>query len=316
MTEKPAHVLLADIGGTHSRCAWLINNTPTDLRIFDNDLYTSAEAVFTDYLADSDHAVDVALLGFAGQVTAGRAQMLHRQWSFTQADIREATGARHGVIINDFEALAYAVPLLDSTQVQKCGGGDTEAHGTRAIIGPGTGLGVSGLLWSGTRWVAISGEGGHVTLAANNEEEEALCRFLRERYGRASAERAISGNGLVDIYVFLGGDKITAAQISRAAGAGDSRARHALDLLFALLAGVAGDLALTLGAHGGVYIGGGVARKNLELVDTTEFRRCFEAKGRYSSLVQQIPVFWILDEAPALQGLAYLAQFSIRPEDG
>lgn len=308
MPRQSENILLADVGGTHTRCAWLINRQPEHVRIYDNNAHTSIEDIFTDYLQETGRVAQVALLGIAGQISNGRMQMLHQKWSCGEDDIARVSGAGQVVLVNDFEALAYAVPFLPDSMLQPCGGGVPAERAAKAVIGPGTGLGVSGLVWSGTRWVALSGEGGHVTLAATCTEEEALCRFLRERYGRASAERAISGKGLADIYEFLGGAPLQPSDVSLAANAGEARALKALELLFGLLASTAGDLALTLGARGGVYIAGGVAQKNHHLIKDADFRRRFEAKGRYQALVRAMPVYWILDKAPALQGLAYLAR--------
>jgi len=183
------------------------------------------------------------------------------------------------------------------------------------LVGPGTGLGVSGLLPGGMpgAWVPLQGEGGHVTLAAADAREEAVLRVLRERFGHASAERAVSGMGLEALYAALttldapgSGTALPAAEITARALAGsDARCVEAVALFCSFLGSVAGNLALTLGARGGVYIGGGIVPRLGALFERSAFRERFEAKGRFRDYLAAIPVFVIhASVSPALLGAA------------
>jgi glucokinase len=183
-----------------------------------------------------------------------------------------------------------------------------------ALLGPGTGLGVSGLLPArgGLGWVPLAGEGGHVTLAGTNAEEDAVIARLRQRFGHASAERALSGQGLEALHAALleldgaSAPALNAAQISSAALAGtDARCERTVDLFLALLGTVAGNLALSLGARGGVYIGGGIVPRLGDRVLASPLRARFEAKGRFTGYLRQMPLMVIQARtSPALWGAA------------
>lgn len=309
----PTYTLLADVGGTHSRCAVADENGVREVVVFDNNRFDSLESVLRDYAGHQRprHGdVEEVILGVAGPVTDDRVSLLNRSWSFSAADISRAVGARQTRLVNDFEALAYSLPNLSAEEVSQCGGNTPSPYATKVVLGPGTGLGVSSAVWTGSRWLALPGEGGHVSLAASNERDVELCRYLRHRFGHASAERALSGAGLSNIYEFVSGQTAEPAQISRMATAGDEQSCESFELFFGLLASVAGDLALTLGAAGGVYVAGGVLKKNMALLDEERFRRRFENKGRYSGYLSKIPVYWINSEIPALAGLYYLRRLA------
>ena len=193
------------------------------------------------------------------------------------------------------------------------GGGHAAPNAAIGLIGPGTGLGVSGLLPLGyqNKWIPIAGEGGHVTLSATTSLEFSVLQHLQKRYGHVSAERAISGPGLVDLYHALcdmqdghGREITTAAEVlARASEVPLSSANQAVDMFCGFLGGVAGDLALTLGALGGIYIGGGIVPRMGERFDASPFRARFEGKGRFKTYLQKIPT-WVIHSpvSPALQG--------------
>jgi glucokinase len=216
--------------------------------------------------------------------------------------------------LNDFTALALALPHLPASSRWSVGPvSQAPALGPIGLIGPGTGLGVSGLMPvpGNGRWVPIVGEGGHVTLSASTAEEFAVITQIQRRYGHASAERAVSGPGLVDLYHALSqvrgspSTEITApAQVLELAlQEGRSLAGDALDLFCGFLGSVAGDLALTLGARGGVYIGGGIVPRMKSRFAQSSFRTRFEAKGRFAAYLRDIPT-WVIDApvSPALMG--------------
>jgi glucokinase len=253
--------------------------------------------------------------GIATAVTGDTVSMTNHPWSFSIEDLRRSLGADRVRVLNDFEALAHAVPVLPAADLQAVGGGAAVPGATLAIIGPGTGLGVSGLVNDGSGgWRVVAGEGGHVTLAACNARESALLAVLRERFGHVSAERALSGPGLVNLYeaaCLLDGETPSALQpaevLTRSrpgAAEHDTQCDEAVTTFAALLGTVAGNLALTLGARGGVFIGGGIVPRLGERFAALPFRSRFDDKGRFRSYVEAVPVWVITASAPALLGAA------------
>lgn len=310
--------LLADIGGTNIRLAW--QERPggplRDTRVLPCAQYPAVEAAIAAYRADVGiAAAREAAFGMANPVTGDAVRMTNHNWSFSQRALRAALGLRRLVVINDFTALALALPALAPELLRQVGGGAAVAGSAIVLVGPGTGLGVSGLVFPpGSRsGVPLAGEGGHVTLAVQTQLEFDVLRILQARYGHVSAERAVCGAGLVDLYHALrqlrglaGAEVSSAAQVTELALQGrDALAQQALDLFCGFLGSVAGNLALTLGALGGVYIGGGMVPRLGDWFDRSSFRSRFEAKGRFQSYLAAIPC-WVIDPAatPALYGAA------------
>jgi len=253
-------------------------------------------------------------IAIANPVLGDEVRMTNHHWSFSIAGLRQAMGFLRLEVLNDFTALALALPGLSVHELRQVGGGRAVSGAAKGLIGPGTGLGVSGLLPDGRGgWVPLQGEGGHVTLAGVTPREQAVVSWLAQRHGHASAERAVSGRGLVDIYLALcaldgvgAPATLSAADISeRALSNSDLRCAEALNLLCAFLGTVAGNLALTLGAQGGIYVGGGVVPRLGEWFDRSPFRARFEQKGRFAPYLSDIPV-WVItaDTSPALAGAA------------
>ncbi|MGK2899287.1 MAG: glucokinase [Burkholderiaceae bacterium] len=310
--------LLGDVGGTNARFAWQdTGGAPLrDVVAIPTADHPTLAAALAAYLRSVGRAAPPwCAIGIANPVTGDHVQMTNSPWSFSIEAVRRELGFERLVVVNDFTALALALPDLAPGELRQLGGGAAVAAAPLALIGPGTGLGVSGLVPTGEpgRWVALQGEGGHVTLAPGNEREAAVLQVLRQRFGHASAERAVSGQGIEALYsalCVLGGSPnaapLTAAEISRRALAGsDAQCIEALDLFCAFLGNVAGNLALTLGARGGVYIGGGIVPRLGGAFARSRFRACFEAKGRFRGYLEPIPVYVILSEvSPALLGAA------------
>lgn len=252
-------------------------------------------------------------MGVAADLDGDLVQFTNHAWSFSRDALAQACGDARLVLMNDFEALAWSLTALPPMALQAVGGGQGCAQAPRAVIGPGTGLGVSALLHLPRgRWVALQGEGGHVTLPVSSDREHAVVKVLTRRFGHASAERALSGPGLVHVHQALceldGLDmpERTPEQVARAGLEQSDRAcRETLELFAGWLGSVAGNLALTLGARGGVYLGGGILPHLCPwFIAESSFRARFEAKGRFSAYLQQIPV-WIVDDPwAALRGLA------------
>ena len=306
--------LLGDVGATNARFAMQYGpgDEPADVAVLPATDHVSLEAAVRAYLAGLPGGAVApcwAAIGIATPVSGDRVVMTNHPWSFSIATLKEALGLARLLVINDFTALALAVPLLPAAELRQVGGGGARA-GAIALIGPGTGLGVGGLAAQRGMHVPVVGEGGHVTLAATNSHEAAVIDRLQQRFGHASAERALSGQGLVNRFEAccdLHGrpsENLSAAEVTaRALAATDRECEAALALFFALLGTTAGNLALTLGAQGGVYIGGGIVPRMLAAFEASDFRRRFEAKGRFADYLAEIPTFVICSEfPPALRG--------------
>ena len=250
-------------------------------------------------------------LAIAAAVTGDKISMLNHPWSFSVAALRDRLGLQRLAAINDFTAVALALPHLgigDRTQI----GGGTPAEGQpMAVIGPGSGLGVSGLIRAGSRGAALTGEGGHGSMAVSTEREAAVLQLMRRHFVHVSAERCLSGPGLVNLYNSLAElDGVPAASYSAAhitdaeIGQRDPLCREATAMFCAMLGGVAGDLALTLGARGGVYIAGGIVPRLGARFAESGFRDRFESKGRLRPYLAAIPTYVITHPLPAFLGCA------------
>jgi len=255
----------------------------------------------------------VGALAIAAAITSDEIRMTNHPWSFSVGVLRDRLCFERLVVINDFTAVAMAVPLLAETDRLPVGGGAPRAHRTIAVLGPGTGLGVSGLVPAGSEWIALSGEGGHVTMAPVSERENAVLDLMRARFDHVSAERVISGSGLVNLYnglCELAGKPaagLTAAQISDPqTAASDACAKKATAMFCAMLGTVAGNLALTLGARGGIYIAGGIVPRLGEAFARSQFRSRFEDKGRLRAYLAAVPTFVVMRPDAALLGAATL----------
>lgn len=308
--------LLADVGGTRIRAALqLAPQAPfSDIEVLRDDDYPSLQAALTAYLGRrSGPRARSAALGIATPVSGDHVQMTNRDWQFSIRELQQALGLQRLLVLNDFAALALSLPALTPSDLRRVGGGAAVDGLPLALIGPGTGLGVSGLLRTPAgAWMPLAGEGGHATLPAADEREAAVIERLRRRYGHASAERALSGPGLAALHEALAdveGRPQPAREapqiVERALAGDDAHCAAVLDLFLALLGGVAGNLALTLGARGGVYIGGGIVPRFGDRIERSPFRARFEAKGRFADYLAAIPTF-VVDAAvpPALIGAA------------
>jgi len=311
--------LVADIGGTNARFSLF---DPVQQSLGDTAILTAAD--FPDITAAVQHylrqagspRLDEACFAVACPAKDDAIVFTNSPWHFSRSALAERLGLARLLTLNDFEALALGVPHLAPRQLAVLRDGEAESDAPRAVVGPGTGLGVSGLLpvgvgRHGRHWIALSGEGGHVSFAPTNDTEAALLSFLTRSRDRASIERVLCGDGLVNLYEFFAerdgrpGLRPQPAQVtSMALEQSDPAAVLALQQFCATLGDVAGDLALTLGARGGVYIGGGIVPRVLEFVRRSEFLTRFQAKGRMARILAPIPIHVILDSAAALLGAA------------
>ena len=249
-----------------------------------------------------------AVLAIAGAITGESLRLLNIDWSFNTRALQRSMHLEKLIVLNDFEALAHALPVLSDNDTLRIGTGKPVAGANCALIGPGTGLGVAGLMYADGIPHAIAGEGGHATLPATNATAARLIDSVRERFGHCSAERILCGDGLELLHAALHTQTMDAAAISRAAADGDAAAIATFTQFFNFLATVAGDVALTLGARGGVFLGGGILPANRDVFMQSGFRERFVDKGRYRDYLGAIPTYLITHDTPALAGLsAYLA---------
>lgn len=309
--------LVADIGGTQARFA-LVDATGKvgEPAVWMTSFYPSFADALCQFLTEQGQGTQITAIAVcgAGPVADGAIHMTNCPWTIDVATIAEASGVADPVLINDFTAVALSVRELHPEQLVQLGGDAAAPDAPVGVLGPGTGLGVSGLIPAGESYVPLSGEGGHVGLSPANAREISIYYQMMMQRGHVSAESVLSGPGLEFLYTSIAAiDGVaieatpTAADITRAARNGSSDvATEAVSLFTGWLGSVAGDLALTLGAKGGIYIAGGILPRLGELFDPDLFRYRFEAKGRFKEYLAPIPVWRITAENPALLGLAGL----------
>ena len=306
--------LVGDIGGTHARLALVdeeghIRHPVT----YDERNYPSLTEVIATYLEKTlgRKRPGRAVLAVAGPVVDGEIQFTNNSWRASEGELFVAFEFESVRLINDFAAQALAAPVLPADTLRRIGPDVRGADfAPLVVMGAGTGFGVAGLARSERGDVEVAGEGGHGAFAPSDETEVQILGLLNRRFGRTSIERILSGPGLFNLYQALaeirGATPSLAdeAAVSAAAAKGDSLANETLDRFCAILGSVAGDLALTFGARGGVYISGGLAPRMAERLEAGDFRRRFEAKGRMSDFMAEIPTTLIQHPYAALVGAA------------
>jgi glucokinase len=317
--------LLADIGGTHARFALADPNLAAALvepsvRQFEVARFASVDEAAQDYLEQvkaADGRVERGVFAVAGRIEGDRARITNHPWLISRQGTQSALGLRNLHLVNDFAAQAMAVALLDAKDLAPIGplGFERGDGGDRsyAVLGPGTGLGVSALLVRNGCKHVLETEGGHVSFAATTPREAAVLERLAARFGRVSNERLVSGNGLVNIHRALAeiagepAPTLLPREVSAGAARGDARCREAMDLFFAAFGAIAGDLALTLGAWDGVFLTGGLVPKLLAPLQQSRFRSQFEAKGRFAAAMAGVPTLAVIHPQPGLLGAAAFA---------
>jgi glucokinase len=312
----PAPRLLGDIGATNARFALADAAGGIErLRVLACADHPSLAAAIAAYLAEAGLAAppQQAALAVAAPVSGDTVRLTNHPWSFGIDGLQRQLALTRLVIVNDFVANALAVPRLRPQDRLAVGGGAAAGDAPIGVLGPGTGLGVSALVPTPTGFIALASEGGHATMAPADAQESAVLDCLRRRFAHVSAERVLSGQGLVNLYAALAelagvpAQPFTPAEITdRAIGESEPLVRATLDLFCAMLGTVAGDLALTLGARGGIYIAGGIVPLLGERFAESGFRRRFEAKGRFHAYLAAIPTYVVTHPVPALLGLATL----------
>jgi glucokinase len=239
--------------------------------------------------------------------------MTNTPWQFSIEEVRVALGLETLLVVNDFAAVAHSLPYLSAADLVQVGGGHAAPGAAMALIGPGTGLGTSGLVPGNGEWIVLEAEGGHVTMAPADDRESAILARLRPRYGHVSGERVVSGQGLVNLYTALAElenrpvENLEPPDITRKGTSGScALCTEAVEVFCAMLGTLAGNIALTLGARGGVYIGGGIVPRFGEVFFKSRFRRRFEEKGRFQSYLAPVPAYLITADHPAFVGLQHL----------
>lgn len=307
-----ADLLVADIGGTNARFAISdADGALQELRVLHAASFPKIDEAITAYFADLKRPrPSQACFAVACPAKGPEIKLTNSSWRFVKAELCRKFQFERFVVINDFEALAASVPILQGPQLAELRPGTADPASVSLVIGPGTGLGVGAFVPAGkSAWAVISGEGGHIGFAPNTEEEVRLWRRMREKYGRVSAERVLNGAGLVNIYRFMADEagqqagEIDAPEISRRALAGEETAVNAVLMFFDMLGSVTGDLALAFGSRAGIFIGGGITPKLLEFARRSNFIERFLDKGRIAAILQSMPIWVILEERAALYGV-------------
>lgn len=323
-------IIAGDIGGTKTNVALFEADGDRLGKVvvqqsFPSSKYGSLESILEEFVAaHRPGTVARACFGVAGPVVGNRVETPNLAWKVSGETLARTLKVESVRLINDLEATAYGIEVLDHSQLHILSEGNGSWHGPRALIAAGTGLGMAGIYFDGLHYHPMASEGGHADFAPRDTREFELMLYLREKLnGRVSYERVVSGMGIYNIYSFLRDRKIfdeptwlaeeieagdKTAAVSKAALAGKAEiAVEALDMFVAVYGAMAGNLALMLKSSGGLYVGGGIAPKIIEKLKDGVFVRNYVDKGRLSGLVESIPVRVILDDKTALYGAALCA---------
>lgn len=310
-------ILIADIGGTNARFA-IIADGDSQPAFFATvktaDFNTIDEAIKTSVLDKTSYMPRAAVLAIAGPIDGDEIDLTNNHWVVKPKTLIKSFDFQDIVVLNDYEAQALAVIALDKAQLKKIGGGVRDDNANCVVIGPGTGLGVAGLVHAAGSWIPIAGEGGHVDLGPRTDRDSAIFGHLERIGGRVSGEQILCGRGLVNLYQavakasgiapqFDSPEQVTAAAID----GNDAIASETMSLFCEYLGRVAGDLALIFMARGGVYLTGGITQKILSIFDEERFRAGFENKEPHADILSQMPTFAILHEQAPMVGLAAYA---------
>jgi glucokinase len=314
-TEAEAWVV-GDIGATNARFGFISPDGQLQYsRTFAGEEYSTIEEALAAFLAERS-PLPMPLQGaiaIASPITGDRVAMTNQRWDFSILALKERFGFDRLEVINDFTALALALPRLTLEDRLAVGGSIAMADAPIGVLGPGTGLGVSGLVPCESGWVALAGEGGHATMAPATDRESVVLDRLRRHFDHVSAERVLSGPGLVNLYTTLASidgvpaKRYTPAQITDLGiRVEDPLCSETTAMFCSMLGTMAGNLALTLGARGGVCIGGGIVPRLGHAFVLSPFRQPFEAKGRFQPYLAAIPTFVVTHPLPAFLGCAAL----------
>lgn len=311
-------ILIGDIGGTNARFQILIDAfaEPKEfphLRTADFD--TIEEAIQFGVLDKTSLTPRTAVLAAAGPIDRNGLELTNNSWFINPPKLMQQLVIDEMILLNDFEAQALAASSFKPDEIVAIGNGIAHEHASRVVVGPGTGLGVAGLVHARNIWIPVPGEGGHVDMGPQTAEDRKIWQHLKDRNGRISAEALVSGRGILNIckavalseyldHNFTSQEEVTAAALAGA----DPLAIRSVELFCTYLGRIAGDLALTFLARGGVYIAGGIGRQIEQFLVNGHFREAFEQKSPHRELLQSIPTYLIVHDHAALAGLAAYAR--------
>lgn len=317
--------LLADIGGTNARFALLERGDVSAVE----SLVVSEHAGVAEAIGRFLHrralrdGIAAAVLGVAGPVEDGRCRITNSGWMIDAAELCARLGCSSVTVLNDFEALGWSLPVLTPPDLRTLGPASPRNDATMLVLGPGTGFGTACLVVREGRAFVVASEAGHATLPAESAREAAIIDHVQRRFGHVSIERIVSGPGLENLYFAIAaidGADVPARQSAEITEAAIARrcdiSRAALETFCAMLGSVAGNLALTFRAEGGVYIGGGIAPRIVDVMASSEFRARFEAKGRYRAYLEAIPTHVIMRPDAVFVALRAFAESERLPGSG
>ena len=328
MRNEMKTILAGDIGGTKTNLAIFSRGTksfePLEEATFSSRDYPGLEPMIREFISSAGVTVDMASLGVAGPVLDGRARITNLPWILDEAELARNLGLSSVKLLNDLLALASAVPILMKEDLYTLNMGRTDPEGSKAVVAPGTGLGMSYLTWTGSSYRAYPSEGGHADFAPADSTQAGLLAHMIERYGHVSWEHVCSGIGLLNIYTYLKesclaeepmwlAEKLASAkdpvpEMVRSAMDEENPCgicRETLKIFLSILGSVSGNVALQMMSTGGFYLGGGIPPRILGLLQNGVFMKSFLNKGRMSELVSRTPVHVILNPKAALIGAAY-----------
>jgi len=315
-------VLIGDIGGTNARFAILLDAyaEPKEFpSVRTADFASLDEAIEAAVLDRTSVRPLSALLAVAGPVDGDEIALTNHGWVVRPRRMFETLGLEEVVVLNDFEAQALGVVALGPEHMEKIGGGAPEEEASRVVLGPGTGLGVAGLVHARHIWIPVPGEGGHVDIGPRSPRDFAVFPHIETIEGRISGEQMLCGRGLVNIYRAVAAADgaaprfSTPAEITGAALAGeDGVAGEALGMFVTCLGRLAGDMALVFMSRGGVFLTGGIVQKIVPALKDGRFRAAFEDKAPHSELMRAMPVYVVTHPLAALAGLAAYARMPAR----
>lgn len=321
-------LIVGDIGGTKTALAIFDPEVgvrqPVEKKIFPSSKYNSLEDIVKEFVKEIDEKITQACFGVAGPVLGDKARVTNLSWVIRKDSLSQALGGVPVWLLNDLGSIANGIPYLEASDLEIIHPGDASEHGAIAVIAPGTGLGEAFLAWDGTRYQAYPSEGGHVDFAPSGPTQLELLNYMAPRFGHVSYERVCSGTGLPHLYDFLKHsgkydepdwlrEKVEQADdpnpviVKAALEEKAEIAEETLALFVSILGSEAGNLTLKILATGGVYLGGGIPPRILSQLKKPEFMEMFKAKGRFSEILEKVPVHVILHPEAALFGAACYA---------
>ena len=318
MTNSPS--LIADIGGTNARFALQTSAGKIEaITVLNCAEFPTISNAIESYIT-SPHVLSLgsvkirkAGIAIANPINGDIVKMTNHHWEFSIKSVQNEFDLNTLMVVNDFKALAMALPSLSNSQKKQVGQGKVKNHAPIGLVGAGTGLGVSGLIPTGRGWHALESEGGHASFSPNSQLEIEILKFVFDQFGHVSSERFLSGAGLKLIYTALAAVKgLVVADINipdimrRGLEMECQICNETLSIFCEMLGTIASDLAITLGAQGGVYIGGGIVPRMGQFFYESGFRQRFEKKGRLSDYLVDVPTFVITEPYPAFLGMSAL----------